>query len=338
MRNVIKILCASTIAAGLAPQSVAYAGSYTFKMIQFAQQGGSAASGVTSKDVAVGAYWDQSGASSGFAWDKGKITVVSVPGSEGATALSVVSSKGLAAGTYNVPSTGQIAIFTYDLATGVETLLPVEAQPTYVSVAGINRSGKVVGTLASLTKHKPVDKGFQETASGIHVLTSRTYANGINDAEQIVGDMNVDGNYQGFIYQHGNYTTVNFPGATSTGPVFITDDGTVGGIYSVGEISYGFTIAGGVATSYAYPNGSETTVTGIGSNGEVVGTYADSSDVSHGFVSVGGAYYNIDPPNGSNTRIAAVNGNGTLVGWTTLNRVQTGFIALCPADQRPCTQ
>ena len=312
--------------------NAAHAGSYKFTTLEITGQYSSFATGVTQQNVVVGYREDDYGPH-GFVWTKGNYTIVDVPGST-TTSLLAVNARGVAAGNYYSATTANDQVFTYDIATGTQTLLPINTDFFFFPGA-IGRQGTVVGN--ALTDGHGPSRGFFDTRTKNRLLKHYLQAKGIDNAGDIVGTQAGINYNEGFIFDHGNYTILDAPGASSTSPSFITSNGVIGGFYSTGTDQYGFTLASGVYTTYAFPNAAATQAIGLTSGGELVGNYSIGS-TSHGFVLVNGTYYPIDPPQSTNTTIASVNDKGTLVGNYVVGNRYFGFIAVCAADQRPCTQ
>jgi len=112
-----------------------------------------------------------------------------------------------------------------------------------------------------------------------------TFAHGINDAGQIVGQY-VDARFHGFLY-NGGFTTIDAPNAGF---------GTVAdGINAAGQIVgyyydlffgiHGFLVSGTMFTTIDDPNATagRTFAYGINDAGQIVGNYYDGSG-SHGFL------------------------------------------------------
>lgn len=93
------------------------------------------------------------------------------------------------------------------------------------------------------------------------------------------------------------FVTINFPGATSTGPETINDAGQIVGRYTDSEgVVHGFLLSAGVFTTIDYPGGIFTNAAGINNYGEIVGFYEDSSELFHGFTLNNGTFTSVDDP------------------------------------------
>ncbi len=169
---------------------------------------------------------------------------------------------------------------------------------------GINNAGVIVGssyqhTITSVTPNvTPVYTGFIDSGGNITYLNAPgtltssggTYANGINDAGQVVGEYATTWavNQHGYLYQDNTYTTIDDPNAGSAGTIAegINNLGAIVGFYydSSNKV-HGFIDIGGAFTTIDNPLGTNgTQLTGINDAGQIVGVYTDSGNVTHGFV------------------------------------------------------
>ena len=71
------------------------------------------------------------------------------------------------------------------------------------------------------------------------------------------------GDFSGFLWQNGEFTTLNFPGAVSTGITSINDQGDLAGYYVDSNGNFNGFVA------YAVPEPSTLTLLGIGLAGAV---------------------------------------------------------------------
>src|SRR6516225_3892490 len=89
---------------------------------------------------------------------------------------------------------------------------------------------------------------------------------------------------------HGNYITIDVPGAAATFAISVNDFGVVVGSYTDTQgVSHGFIDRHGVFTAVNDPHagtasGQGTTVNAINDFGVLGGTYTDATGVSHGFI------------------------------------------------------
>jgi hypothetical protein len=125
--------------------------------------------------------------------------------------------------------------------------------------------------------------------------TNGTFASGINDAGLVVGHYVVGFANQGFLYQNGQFTTVQVNGGPAT-LTSINNADTVAGFYADSAGIHGFTLtSGAVLTTIDDPNAVHgTEVTGINNKGDVVGFYFDAALTAHGFSLINGTFSTID--------------------------------------------
>ena len=122
-----------------------------------------------------------------------------------------------------------------------------------------------------------------------------TFASGVNDAGAVVGHYVTGFVNQGFLYQNGQYTTVQVNGGNAT-PTSLNNAGTIAGFFSDSAGIHGFTLtSGGTLTTIDDPNAVHgTEVTGINKNGDLVGFYYDGAFTAHGFSLINGTFSTID--------------------------------------------
>lgn len=149
-----------------------------------------------------------------------------------------------------------------------------------------------------------------------------TNAIGINDAGAVVGTyVNSSGVQHGFVLVGSTLTNLDPPGVTSLA--------TAWGINNAGVISAFGVNASGTYVSFTTADMGQTwtplhapgegsvgtAMHQINNNGDVVGTYFDSSGNRHGVLYHGGMYYSFDDPNGvGSTRANGLNDMLVMVG------------------------
>jgi hypothetical protein len=122
-----------------------------------------------------------------------------------------------------------------------------------------------------------------------------TFAAGVNGAGLVVGHYVKGFTNEGFLYQNGQFTTVQVNGGSAT-LTSINNANTVAGFYSDSAGLHGFTMtSGGGLTTIDDPNAVHgTEVTGINNKGDVVGIYFDGAFTAHGFSLINGTFSTID--------------------------------------------
>jgi hypothetical protein len=108
---------------------------------------------------------------------------------------------------------------------------------------------------------------------------------GINASGDITGYYYGNGiTAHGFLYSHGTYTTINFPGSTSTLPEAINASGDITGYYyGNGITAHGFLYSHGTYTTIDPPGSISTLPKAINASDQIVGFYAGGG-APHGFL------------------------------------------------------
>src|SRR5262249_30979582 len=98
-----------------------------------------------------------------------------------------------------------------------------------------------------------------------------------------------------------DFTTIDVPGAISTGATGINDAGQIVGLYVGTDRDHGFLLSGGSYTTLDVPGADHTYASGINDSGQIVGRYIVGG-TGHGFLlDVDGNYYPIDIPGAVHT-------------------------------------
>ena len=203
--------------------------------------------------VIVGEYFDSSFVSHGFILDGGKYTSVNVPG---------------AAGT---------------------------------GLGGINPSGEISGFTCSdpacgLTGFPNMNHSFVESKNGVFTIfdppgaTSSIAGTG-NPSGAVVGGYTNNGGStcitecQGYLLEHGTFTTINFPQSTFTSLSGVNAPGDIVGAYvDAAGVFHSFLLSKGVYESFDPPGAAFSLASGINPGGIIGGVYVDSAGVEHGYI------------------------------------------------------
>ena len=121
------------------------------------------------------------------------------------------------------------------------------------------------------------------------------------------------------------FEPVDFPGAALTVANGINAGGDIVGQYTIGGVSHGFVLSGGVYTSIDFPSAdplnpvTSTVARGIGPGGDIVGTYRLATEPTavpaHGFLLTrSGTFYRADYPGHINTIPQRLLPDGTILG------------------------
>jgi probable HAF family extracellular repeat protein len=112
-----------------------------------------------------------------------------------------------------------------------------------------------------------------------------------------------------------SFTTIDYPGSTSTIPSGINNNGTIVGAYiDAASNGHGFVDNGGVYTSLDVPGQYGTECNGINNNGTIVGAYY-AAGTYHGFMDNSGTFSSFDFPGAIATWAKGINDSGVIVGY-----------------------
>jgi probable HAF family extracellular repeat protein len=195
---------------------------------------------------------------------------------------------------------------------------------------GINPRGDIVGEYgATLTS---VHHGFLMTSEGSFraieppdALSST--AIGITPGGDILGAYtSMDNVNHAFLLSGGNYSLIDYPGASATVVNGIGARGEVVGSCVLGGVSHGFVLSGGNFTLFDPPVSAFTTAMGINPRGDIVGRYRDAAGINHGFILSAGQFTSIDFPGASYTGATAINTTDDVLGRYQIAGVFHGFI------------
>ena len=213
---------------------------------------------------------------------------------------------------------------------------------------GVNDLGQIVGTVNF------GDYGFLTTIDNfgttsrfdVPAATSGTIPYGINQTGEIVGQYNTG---PGGNDRHGflrgvdeTYTTIDYPGASSTWAFGNNDSGQIVGAYGFGNTILHSWIRdiGGQFTSFDVPLGTATTALDVNDAGQIVGRFNDPSGHTHGFLrDAAGVFTVLDPPGSAYTEIRSINDAGQIVGvWRDPAGILHGFIATPVGTVHECDE
>jgi hypothetical protein len=295
----------------------AYAASYKFTSLGITG-GTTVASALDDENRVVGSFTPESGVSEGVVWINSAPTMV-----PGTISLNALSDNGLAAGR----TTGSRHKYvTYDLANGKVRTYKETTPDGILEPSGINATGAVVALAKSDHKHPVFEALDLQGASGV-VLQPPGFINsaqvtGINDAGLAVGSFSTgNSSIECFTYQSGTYTEFlpPDPNAEICNTIYVNNDGIIYGTYEDSVVGYpyhGFILNNVTYTFVNYPGASNTFVSGMRTNGEIVGSFylpGHKHTEAHGFLFLNGTYYELKVPNATSTAILAINAAGSLL-------------------------
>jgi probable HAF family extracellular repeat protein len=201
-------------------------------------------------------------------------------------------------------------------------------------VFDISNKGEIIGAYAFVTG---VNGFILEGNSSCFSLGDSSFnpplteAWGVNDNGQIVGFyQNASGNYQGFEYVNGKYTTISCAGFADTRALGINDAGViVGDVWNTSTQRSGFMYKSGKCTTFDYPKAASTTAVGINKSGQISGWYVDSSGAIHGLVKTGGHFQALNYHKAFATFAFHLNDAGKVAGFyqAVANGPVSGFVA-----------
>lgn len=203
----------------------------------------------------------------------------------------------------------------------------------------INKNSVIVGSFDTATgsgQHSfMVKNGVFSQISLPGFPNAPSIANGINDLGDIVGEFNQGGpNDVGFLLHQGKLTVISFPGAQGgTFPRSINNQGVVVGTYRLTEddIDRGFMWKSGNFTNIAVPGALNTIPQKISDNGDIVGTFDDTSNFEHGFSFDQGRFSTIDVPGSQGTQLFALNNFDNVLGFFATAKDNVLFKGFCSA-------
>ena len=127
--------------------------------------------------------------------------------------------------------------------------------------------------------------------------------------------------------QSPTFSTIDFPGATTTTPWGINTRGDIAGLYvSADKATHGFLLSGGQFNKIDYPGATGTELYGLNAAGDLVGVYT-LDGVRRGFLLKGGQFVKIDFPGAATTETSAINSRGDAIGfYANADKVTHGFL------------
>jgi uncharacterized membrane protein len=204
----------------------------------------------------------------------GKFTPFAFPGAS-TTIATDINDSGLISGYVGKTN---VRGFTYD---GTRYTSFRDGSNTATFAFGINNAGAIVGgtgSIYSTTGYVLLNRSFASIAPpGSYVYV---YATGINDLGEIVGWTDHDA----FVYQGGQFQTIDFPGASMTEAWGVNAGGTIVGWYLSPDCTCGFALMNGHFISFSYPGAKGTFPRGTNALGQIVGEYTMDYNTYRGFV------------------------------------------------------
>lgn len=120
-----------------------------------------------------------------------------------------------------------------------------------------------------------------------------TYLTGLNRFGVAVGSYSLSNNtppFRSYVYDHGTYKTISFPGSASDRPFSVNDRGEVSGFYRLVPFGprHGFIFSTGKWRTLDFPGASDTIITFVNAEeGTVTGIYSNDGFLTeHAFVAI----------------------------------------------------
>ena len=146
-----------------------------------------------------------------------------------------------------------------------------------------------------------------------------TWAIGINDAGQFVGQYSNAGGSHAYFYNGSTFITIDDPKATAWSVALgINATGLIVGQYrDTSNHGYIYNPNTGVYSTIDRPGATSTSAFGINAAGQIVGDFSDNiGSGQHGYILTGGVFTTIDVPGAAQgTVTTAINSSGQILGY-----------------------
>jgi hypothetical protein len=221
----------------------------------------------------------------------------------------------------------------YVYSNGSLTMMAPPGVGTPIPTRGINDTGKIVGAYST---NSPCcsSTGFIYSNRSYATINapygnvpgaySETSSTSTNVWGQIVGSYlpsnNIPpGQYSGFLYSNGAYTTITPPGSTYSGDIGNNNSIQINGNSYIGSFDS--------FTTIAFPGSTSTGIVAINASGQVVGSYKDSSNTSVGLHYSNSIYTTIAVPGATSTYATSINDLATIAGYFSgSSSINEGFL------------
>jgi hypothetical protein len=320
----------------------AVAGSYTYTTIDYGQgTPGTYVSGVNAAGVVTGFYEGGDGYTHGFTWSAGAFTSFDATSAAGSTLPAAINERGQVVETF-IPSRGEQRQAFLRERGGVQHKLPFPDSES-VQATGINKHGAIVGTITDAAS----TNGFLLVGQVVTKLVvpgaTMTTADAINESGIVAGSFTDSTGPGGYTYVAGAYHSFRTPHLDSLEVSAIDRAGLVAGSYlhvsDHGLVAQerGFTFGSDGFHGFNPVWSLNTFLSAAFAPGHYVGTMQKPENFE-GFVFSHGHGIAILPPGAGGGSVVGGTASGLVVGnFNDSSNVNHGFIALCLAEQAPCT-
>jgi hypothetical protein len=208
---------------------------------------------------------------------------------------------------------------------------------TQQTASAVNDAGEIVGfysASSTVVQGYLLSGGAFTTIAVPFSSATWSYAEGIDNAGDIVGYWLDSVTSHGFLLSGGTYASFDYPGASFTIPVGINNHGEIAGFYGdAAGIFHGFSLSGGTYTTVDYPGATATEAYGINDSGDIVGIYCLTSecaanfDTFEGFVASAGTIATLKIPGATASGPSGIANNGVIAGVYYDGDGHHGFLA-----------
>jgi hypothetical protein len=205
-----------------------------------------------------------------FVYQSGNYTEITVPGYGSIEAFGINNQGQIVGGVGNGNLSQPGVAVGFISSGGSTTILNYAGEPNFVPRA-INESGVLVGTANN--------SAFITTGSTLTRINAfgnpsfSTYGNGLNNNGTAVGSY-FNGQFGGYTYSAGTFTSFAPPGAVVSGITDINDSGVIVGHYVVGDVAHSYIFTSGASYEVTIPGATGVWVNGINNQGSLVGFYS----------------------------------------------------------------
>jgi uncharacterized membrane protein len=265
--------------------------------------------GINTHGQILGEYLDATGTYHGFLLDQGVYTSIDAPGAANVTMATDIDDRGRIVGVF-FDAAGAVHGFLRDEAEGFTPIDAPDAAQT--QPFGINNRGQIVGSYVGaqvddrrIVRGFLLDSGVFTPIEAPDATAPRTIVSDINERGQIIGiysetspDTQVGTDTRGFLFDGGEVTRIDVPGAMQTQAFDIDSDGRIVGEYldAAGTFHGYLRDHHGNFTTIDLPGATGTSITGINDHGQMIGIYGDASGTPRAFLLDQGVVTTFDVP------------------------------------------
>jgi len=223
--------------------------------------------------------------SHGFYFYKGVFSEVKIPGAT-AVAAGTISEQGRIAGMFVDASgvehgytlyNGKLTVIDYPGAVATDTWGTNQRKQANGVYYVYNDLGWLLPHAYLLYRGEFIDIDPPDAVAAI--------ASTMNARGHVVGFYTTDfSDEYGFLYDNGNFTKIEFPGAFWTDAYGINDNGKIVGGFGDKKGGHGYILDKGIFTQIDVPDSLYTRTNCINTKGQIVGMYVDSSGNQKGFI------------------------------------------------------